>query len=73
MSADRDLIQLAVRHKLGIYFCGRAKRSGKAHIQILRDKSVLAEFSSLADALDWFPKIAVPVAAGTVILKPTAT
>jgi hypothetical protein len=69
---DSQLIQLAAGHKLGIFFCGKSKRAGLPFIQILRSKSVLAEFASLDAAAAWFPKIAVPDAAGNSILKSTA-
>jgi hypothetical protein len=71
MSTDAELIKLAARHKLGIYFCSKSKRNGLAYIRILRDKSVLAEFHDLADAFAWFPKSPLPVAAGNSI--PTST
>jgi hypothetical protein len=64
---DAQLIQLAAGHKLGLFFCGKSKRAGLPYIRILRDKSVLAEFSSLDAAAAWFPKSHVSDAAATSI------
>ena len=55
MITDTELVKIAARHKLSVYFCGRAKRAKAPHIQILRGRAVLAEFTSLEDCAAWFP------------------
>ena len=67
MTTDDQLIKLAAKHRLGVYFSSKAKRNGLPHIQILKDDYCLAEFYDLNDAFNWFPPNRFPDAAGKPI------
>lgn len=67
MTTDDQLIKLAAKHRLGVYFCAKAKRNGQPHIRILKDSYCLAEFHDTTDAFAWFPKNHLPDADGKPI------
>jgi len=67
MTTDDQLIKLAAKHRLGVYFSSKARRDGLPFIQILKDDYCLAEFHDLDDAFNWFPKNHLPDAAGKPI------
>lgn len=53
MTIEDQIIDLAKKHRIGVFFDSRARRNGLPCIQFMRNGACLAEFYNPADALAW--------------------